>query len=34
MLGASGVLLASGVTKAVDPEAVLLDLAKGARSAK
>lgn len=29
-LGASGVLLASGVTKAVDPEAVLRDLASGA----
>lgn len=28
-LGASGVLLASGVTKAQDPEAVLRDLAKG-----
>ncbi|MFC1655923.1 triose-phosphate isomerase [Patescibacteria group bacterium] len=28
-LGASGVLLASGVTKADDPYAVLLDLAKG-----
>jgi triosephosphate isomerase len=33
MLGASGVLLASGVTKALDPEAVLRDLAKGARGA-
>ncbi len=30
-LGASGVLLASGVTKADDPYAVLLDLAKGLR---
>ena len=28
-LGASGVLLASGVTRAVDPEAVLLDLISG-----
>ncbi|QQR83448.1 triose-phosphate isomerase [Candidatus Peregrinibacteria bacterium] len=28
-LGAKGVLLASGVTKAVDPKAVLLDLASG-----
>lgn len=28
-LGAKGVLLASGVTKAADPEAVLLDLASG-----
>ncbi|MFA5843143.1 MAG: triose-phosphate isomerase [Candidatus Gracilibacteria bacterium] len=33
MLGASGVLLASGVTKAADPEAVLRDLAKGAHEA-
>lgn len=31
-LGASGVLLASGVTKAKDPEAVLRDLARGAVS--
>ncbi len=31
-LGASGVLLASGVTKADDPEAVLRDLASGAAS--
>lgn len=30
-LGASGVLLASGVTKAQDPYAVLMDLAKGLR---
>ena len=28
-LGAKGVLLASGVTKASDPKAVLLDLASG-----
>jgi len=28
-LGASGVLLASGVTKAVDPESVLRDLVSG-----
>jgi len=28
-LGASGVLVASGVTKSMDPEAVLLDLAEG-----
>jgi len=28
-LGASGVLLASGVTKSADPEAVLMDLAQG-----
>lgn len=31
-LGASGVLLASGVTKAADPEAVLRDLASGAKA--
>jgi triosephosphate isomerase len=30
-LGASGILLASGVTKAENPKAVLLDLAKGAK---
>ncbi len=30
-LGASGVLLASGVTRAVDPESVLLDLISGLR---
>ena len=28
-LGARGVLLASGITKAADPEAVLRDLARG-----
>lgn len=32
-LGASGVLLASGVTKAADPEAVLRDLARGMSAA-
>lgn len=31
--GACGVLLASGVTKAADPEAVLLDLVKGVQAA-
>ncbi|MFH0837881.1 MAG: triose-phosphate isomerase [Patescibacteria group bacterium] len=31
-LGAKGVLLASGVTKAADPKAVLLDLASGLKS--
>jgi triosephosphate isomerase len=32
-LGAEGVLLASGVTKAADPAAVLQDLLDGARRA-
>lgn len=33
-LGASGILLASGVMKAEDPEAVLLDLVKGIKEAQ